>query len=232
MDELKFKVYAHINKLNNKVYIGITSQNPEKRWMKGNGYIPCTAFYRAIKKYGWNNFENIILYEGLDNKEALNIETKLILEYKNKGLSYNIKTDPTWIGKSRQHTLYVYNIKGMFIQKCESIHRASIIFNISESGIYYCATKYRNTLSWKGYIFLFQEESIEERLELINTFKRHPSVNKRKIEMLSLTGKVLKEFNSLTEAGKYIKSTSIGNITSCCKGLKKSFKGFRWRYKI
>lgn len=31
-------VYAHINKTNNKIYVGITSQIPEKRWLNGKGY--------------------------------------------------------------------------------------------------------------------------------------------------------------------------------------------------
>ena len=32
MEELKFLVYKHTNLINNKVYIGITSQISEKRW--------------------------------------------------------------------------------------------------------------------------------------------------------------------------------------------------------
>ena len=53
MEELKFLVYSHTNKINNKVYIGITSQAPEKRWGKnGRNYAESIKFYNAIKKYG------------------------------------------------------------------------------------------------------------------------------------------------------------------------------------
>lgn len=88
--ELKFIVYEHVNLFNNKRYIGITSQIPEVRWQRGSGYRENTIFFRAIKKYGWDNFEHNILYEGLSNREALEIESTLIKKYKSLGVSYNI----------------------------------------------------------------------------------------------------------------------------------------------
>ena len=54
-------IYLHRNKINNKVYIGQTIQSPEERWKNGNGYKGCYYFYNAIQKYGWDNFEHIIL---------------------------------------------------------------------------------------------------------------------------------------------------------------------------
>lgn len=56
-------IYGHRNKSNNKWYIGQTRQKPEHRWGYGKGYNTRRAskFYRAIQKYGWNNFEHIIL---------------------------------------------------------------------------------------------------------------------------------------------------------------------------
>lgn len=49
-------IYLHRNKSNGKVYIGQTIQSIENRWKNGNGYKPCTYFYKAIQKYGWENF--------------------------------------------------------------------------------------------------------------------------------------------------------------------------------
>ena len=64
MNENNYTVYMHKNKINGKVYIGITSQQPVKRrWRKGSCYKNCNKFYKAIQKYGWNNFEHIILFE-------------------------------------------------------------------------------------------------------------------------------------------------------------------------
>lgn len=77
-------VYIHTNQINHKVYIGITSQNPEKRWGKnGNRYKKNQpVFYNAIQKYGWNNFRHIIFAENLSKDEAMNMEIRLIALYK------------------------------------------------------------------------------------------------------------------------------------------------------
>lgn len=47
-------VYKHVLP-NNKIYIGITKQNPLLRWKNGHGYKHCNYFYNAILKYGWLN---------------------------------------------------------------------------------------------------------------------------------------------------------------------------------
>lgn len=86
-------VYIHINKINNKKYIGITKQNPETRWGKnGSRYQDSPLFYNAIQKYGWNNFEHIILYKNLTQQQACKKEQELIAKYKtnNDKFGYNL----------------------------------------------------------------------------------------------------------------------------------------------
>ena len=85
-----YVVYAHINKLNGKTYIGQTCQSPERRWREGDGYKHNLYFKRAIDKYGWDNFIHLILYSNLSKKEADYYETLLIKYYKDVKLSYNI----------------------------------------------------------------------------------------------------------------------------------------------
>ena len=60
----EYIVYMHISP-SGKKYIGITKQNPKRRWNSGNGYKNNDYFTKAIKKYGWNNFLHIILAENL-----------------------------------------------------------------------------------------------------------------------------------------------------------------------
>lgn len=80
-------VYKHTAP-NNKVYIGITSRNPIKRWSAGNGYKTQLYFYRAIKKYGWKNFKHEILFTGLSKEEACKKEIELIALYKSNNPMY------------------------------------------------------------------------------------------------------------------------------------------------
>lgn len=78
-------VYMHVNKINNKKYIGITCESPpEKRWgQNGSKYKKNQAcFYSAIQKYGWENFEHVIWAENLFEYEAKSIEVALIATYK------------------------------------------------------------------------------------------------------------------------------------------------------
>lgn len=84
-------VYLHINRINKKIYVGITKfSDPNKRWGNGRGYRKNVVFNRAIKKYGWNNFDHIILFRGLSKCAASIIESLLIKRYSKRDTCYNI----------------------------------------------------------------------------------------------------------------------------------------------
>lgn len=74
----KYCVYCHINKENNKKYIGITKTEVNKRWHNGAGYKGQPKFYRAIQKYGWDGFYHEIIASNLTESEAKNFEILLI----------------------------------------------------------------------------------------------------------------------------------------------------------
>lgn len=80
-NEHSYTVYIHLFP-NGKRYIGITGQNPKDRWRtNGNGYKPQKLVYKAIKKYGWNNIEHIIVGTNLSVSKASEIEKSLIAQY-------------------------------------------------------------------------------------------------------------------------------------------------------
>ena len=86
----EYCIYMHRNKVNNKLYIGQTN-NPKKRWYPSN-YAHNQYFYAAIQKYGWDNFEHIILLEHLTLEEANQKEVEFIALYNttNRTYGYNI----------------------------------------------------------------------------------------------------------------------------------------------
>lgn len=92
MDNQNYCVYIHINKINGKKYIGITSKLPEERWNKGYGYCRNKHFFSAIKKYGWDSFDHKILATNLTADEAGTMEKHFIKKYNsnNPDYGYNI----------------------------------------------------------------------------------------------------------------------------------------------
>ena len=79
-----YKVYMHTNLINGKKYIGITKQKPERRWKNGWGYYDKSGrvyFWKAIQKYGWNNFKHEIIEDRLSFEQAKEKERYYISYY-------------------------------------------------------------------------------------------------------------------------------------------------------
>lgn len=76
-----FTVYRHTTP-SGKVYIGITRQNPIRRWRPdGSGYKENIHFWNAICCYGWDNITHEIIASGLTKDEACEMEIALIAEH-------------------------------------------------------------------------------------------------------------------------------------------------------
>lgn len=226
--ELKFIVHEHVNLFNNKRYIGITSQIPEVRWQRGSGYRENTIFFRAIKKYGWDNFEHNILYEGLSNREALEIESTLIKKYKSLGVSYNISDGYEELGISKRIPIIVYDTGGNYVGAYISIHKASIELGIPETNITMALSNKYNITQAKGYVFLKEGDNILDKLDKVN--KRHSSA-RRPVIQLTKNGQILAEFNSVSDAANSL-GCGTGSISNCLKGRYKTAAGYKWRYKV
>lgn len=106
MNDKYYYVYKHTNNLNNKIYIGITIQEPKKRWLNGKGYQNNDYFNKSITKYGWHNFSHEILYEHLTKEEAEQKEIELIAQYKSnqREFGYNIANGGNCVGTVSEET--------------------------------------------------------------------------------------------------------------------------------
>lgn len=91
--ENNYSVYMHIFP-NGKRYIGITSNEVNRRWEKGSGYKKQAKMKNAINKYGWENIEHIVLLCNLSKEEACKKEIELIAKYDTTNINngYNISS--------------------------------------------------------------------------------------------------------------------------------------------
>lgn len=74
-----FCVYKHTFP-NGKVYIGVTGNEPKKRWLNGEGYRG-QSVYDEIKKYGWKNIKHEVIVRELDELQALAVEEEITKAY-------------------------------------------------------------------------------------------------------------------------------------------------------
>ena len=100
-----YRVYKHTAP-NGKMYVGITSMKPEKRWRNGKGYQANEYFSNAIDKYGWDNFKHEVLVDGLSKEQAELVEQQLICywDLTNRENGYNINHGGHIIGTHSKET--------------------------------------------------------------------------------------------------------------------------------
>ena len=93
-----YTIYKITNRINGKAYVGFDSNWPSRKSVhiceaitRKNKKYP---LYRAIRKYGLENFEWKILYQGEDRNYTLNVvENKMIIEHNThfkNGHGYNM----------------------------------------------------------------------------------------------------------------------------------------------
>lgn len=195
-------IYLHRNKSNGKVYIGQTIQSIENRWKNGNGYKPCTYFYKAIQKYGWENFDHIILEqnENWTQEELNNKEKEYILLFKanNPQFGYNICEGGS-------------NISPNALPKALEWMK-----NHPEFG----KARAADMLKW-------QREHPKEALEMrkINAAKAS-NARKRKVKCIE-TEEI---FESASEAARKTPNTTQSKICIVCRGQRKTCGGYHWQY--
>ena len=87
-----YSIYKFVNSVNGKCYIGYTS-NITNRYInhKNSSKSKNNAFYRAIRKYGWDKFSFSVIYQSLDMNHCKNVmENYFINEYNSYKNGYNL----------------------------------------------------------------------------------------------------------------------------------------------
>lgn len=216
-------VYQHINKINDKIYIGITSRKPEERWgTKGSNYKSSPHFYSAIQKYGWDNFEHNILFKNLTKEQACIKEQELIKYYNstNRDFGYNSTSGGE-----------------VFTLNAEARRKKSLAMMGNKNGLGHpCSEEKKVKISkaQKGRQLTNQHKEKPS----IAASQRHVPCSKEKREKLSKNYPNKKKiyceelnrvFDSVQQCGKEL-GIPATNITKLCNGRGKTLKGYHFRY--
>lgn len=97
----QMSVYMHISPTN-KIYVGSTKLKPAHRWGPGGmSYQYNAAFWEDIQRYGWDNFQHLVVATKLAAEDALQLESDLIHEYQttNPEFGYNHVTRGGYVGE-------------------------------------------------------------------------------------------------------------------------------------
>lgn len=223
-------VYAHINKVNQKIYIGITS-NRQKRW-RASSYTECPYFSKAIQKYGWDNFDHIIIIDQVPKQVAEECEKYLIKKYnttdRNKG--YNISAGGsggrTSYGASHplSKPVYQYDLDGNYIMEWENCSRPAEYYGIQSSKIGCVARgeiRQIGGFQWKY-----------EKHEKIDPYPGHWGLYKKqypKVYKVDFFGNLINIYDDLHVIDNYSKR-QIEVIRSCCNKTKLSFDNHFWLF--
>lgn len=251
-------LYMHISPSGRK-YIGITKQEPNERWKNGKGYKNNPYFERAIKKYGWDNFQHIILFDGLTEDEANELEKIYIdmFDTTNPKKGYNLHTGGNHHTVSeRSKEKYRKTIKGRYVGEKNPFygkHHSQEVLDMMRIRVekYSLDGEYIETYA-----------SVREAAEKNNTnmsdisktcrgvrkktcqgfqwkFENDPKEikpyrrrahNCKTVLQIDVHGAVIRTYQSLTEAGKQFGTNADKCIGDCCRGDQLTAYGYRWEY--
>lgn len=198
---MNYIVYKHTSP-SGKVYIGITKNKPEYRWNHGRGYKEKDQplFHRAIKKYGWDNITHEILYRGLSERDAKNIEISLIRIYKKLDMSYNITDGGD-------------GFKGIVHSKGRKMS---------------LETRKKMSISRKG-LFKGTKNPMYGRHETNPAYGKfgveHPA--SKKVYQYSIDGEFIKKWDCISDVQREL-GIIVTHITACCNGRQKTAGGYIW----
>ena len=205
----KFIVYIHRLKEDGRVYVGQTNSSLKTRaGSNGHRYKNCTKFWNAIQKYGWNNFEHIIVQDNLTLEEANKLEAELIEKYDSINNGFNLVAggrnhlwSEEYRQKMRERNLGPKN-PNYGKPKSEEVKR-----KIGEA----------NKISQLG-----KKHSEETKKKMSESHKKYIPI---------LCVETQKVYNCPSEASLDVANTKqAGHITDVCKGRRKTAFGYHWKY--
>ena len=202
-------VYKHTFP-NKKVYIGITSQNPLKRWAGGSGYRQQNLVFRAIKKYGWDNVKHEIVFDGLSLREAHEKEIELISLHKSndRNFGYNVSSGGCSAAghmvseEAREKVGAAHRGKPLSAEHKEKLRKAHLGKNLGE-----------------------RPPEVKAKISRSNIGKKQT----KPVNQYLKDGTLVRCWGAVLHASNEL-GISQSNIICVCKGVRQTAGGFVWAY--
>lgn len=237
-------VYKHTSP-SGKVYIGITKQSLNMRWKNGFGYESSPHFWNAIQKYGWDSFDHEIVYDGLSEEHACFLEQDLIKRYKatdrrygynqksggEKGSKLNNEVRQRMSENMKKYYLEHPEAKEIQSKKAKGFHHSNESkLKMSEAAKrrhYTLTDEWKRKIGYANKARLSTDKNLYE--ETCLRCRENGKKRQKKVNQFSLTGEFITCFENAHAAER---DTGIknGNISACCRGIKKTAGGYKWQY--
>lgn len=224
----KSGIYLYLNKINGKAYIG-QSININKRYRehKNAAYNVNNKDYnlpihRAIRKYGLDNFEFIILEE-CEQSELNSKEIYWIKQYDSYQSGYNATEGGNESHIHLGQPIEVYDLDGSYIREYPNITEAAKDIGVSRNVIY--GILYGDRLSAKGCQFKLKKDT---HIKIGKYSNRQGG--KIPIKQYDKNNNFIQEWESAALAAKTL-NLDASSITKCLKGKLKTCGNYIWKYK-
>ena len=221
-----WKIYCHYNKINGKRYIGQTSTSVKDRWHNGNGYKRHFIFWKAIEKYGWDNFEHIILEDNISSIIEANAREQYWIQYYHTYIN-----DPNCMGYNMTPGgMANGEISDATKQKISLKNKGKIAWNKGKHNIYSEEALAKMRTANLGRHF---SEEVKAKISAASKGKKRTKETKRKIAEAKYKKvfciELNKIFNSISEAAIFF-NVSISTISGCLNGHAKTAAGYHWSF--
>lgn len=222
-------IYKLTNQINNKSYIGLTTNTLQQRLAQHNyeaNHGTDRPLYRAIRKYGIETFKAEVI-DTATNLDELKEKEQYWIKYYNtygaNGQGYNA----TEGGDVRTHPLVPYlqiDLKtGEIINEFKSAEECNSFFpGATQNADKILEVQYRNDI----FIKKFSVQDLSKQQIKDYAFSLRPKV----ICQLDKDGKLVQRWINTSEILKVHPDYTKSCIFNCLWGNRKTHKGYMWKY--
>ena len=230
-------VYKTINKINNKIYIGVHKQVNEDF----DGYIGCgvykndkstysqpkTHFQYAVKKYGIKNFIRTTIKIFDNEEDAYKLEAEIVTEeFIKREDTYNLVLG----GRDTSQFMvkvYMYDLDGNFEMEFESLIAAAKYLNPKATGGGHLPRAIKKRHQFLGHQFSYEKvDNIGPIKAMKNRLKVEKPYSGGRVGRFDSNGILLETFETMTDCVK----AGYRNAKQVALGKRNLCKGFVFKY--